>query len=246
MDNQQAKFILECYRPDGQDAIDPHFAEALQQAERDPDLANWFAAERALDAAIAGKIKQAPVPADLRAAILDSQNIGTPNKPRRNVLFALAAAIVLLGVLAATFWLKPSAANNFAACRNELVGSISTPFELDYKSDKLTEVRQWLRNQESLPDFVVPAGLGLLPSIGCRTLRWEGKPIALICFLVKGNEAVHLFLISRSALPNAPTNSEPEFVQVGEWLTASWSQGELVYLFAGQGDEAALRKYLSL
>jgi len=37
MNNQEAKFILAAYRPGGQDASDPLFAEALEQVRRDPD-----------------------------------------------------------------------------------------------------------------------------------------------------------------------------------------------------------------
>src|SRR5258706_136048 len=39
MNNQEAKLILQAYRCGGQDASDPLFAEALEQARRDPELA---------------------------------------------------------------------------------------------------------------------------------------------------------------------------------------------------------------
>ena len=44
MTNERAKFVLGAYRPNGADAKDPMFAEALEQAKRDPNLAAWFAA----------------------------------------------------------------------------------------------------------------------------------------------------------------------------------------------------------
>ena len=52
MKNQEAKFILGAYRPDGQDAGDPVFAEALSQAERDPDLRTWFERGRKFDTTV--------------------------------------------------------------------------------------------------------------------------------------------------------------------------------------------------
>jgi len=42
MDSGEAKFILSAYRPEGQDASDPRFAEALEQVRRDPILQRWF------------------------------------------------------------------------------------------------------------------------------------------------------------------------------------------------------------
>ena len=38
MDNQTAKKILSAYRPDGTDATDPVFQDALAQCERDPQM----------------------------------------------------------------------------------------------------------------------------------------------------------------------------------------------------------------
>lgn len=53
MDNREARFVLNAYRPGGQDAGDPRFAEALEQARRDPVLERWFSESLAFDAAMA-------------------------------------------------------------------------------------------------------------------------------------------------------------------------------------------------
>ena len=53
MDKEQAKFILQSFRPDGADAQDPDFAEALALAAQDRELGDWLASERAQDAAFA-------------------------------------------------------------------------------------------------------------------------------------------------------------------------------------------------
>ena len=52
MDNEQAKLILQAYRPGGEDAEDPFFSEALDRARLDPELAKWFAEQRAFDEAM--------------------------------------------------------------------------------------------------------------------------------------------------------------------------------------------------
>ena len=64
MDNQEAKFILSAYRPGGQDASDPRFAEALEQARRDPVLERWFSESIAFDAAMTEKLGAIAVPND--------------------------------------------------------------------------------------------------------------------------------------------------------------------------------------
>jgi hypothetical protein len=51
MNIEEAKLILSAYRPDGQDAGDPQFQEALELTKQNPDLARWFAEAQAWDIA---------------------------------------------------------------------------------------------------------------------------------------------------------------------------------------------------
>ncbi len=70
MDNREAKFLLSAYRPSGQDADDPCFAEALEQARRDPVLERCFNESIAFDATMTEKLRAVEVPPDLRENIL--------------------------------------------------------------------------------------------------------------------------------------------------------------------------------
>ena len=70
MTTQEAKFLLSAYRPDGRDAADPFFAEALAQARSDPELAAWFAREQAMDARISERLGGIVPPQALRESIL--------------------------------------------------------------------------------------------------------------------------------------------------------------------------------
>ena len=70
MDKERAKFILQGFRPDGEDANEPAFAEALSLAAEDRELGEWLVAERAQDAAFAEMLSRVEIPADLREAIL--------------------------------------------------------------------------------------------------------------------------------------------------------------------------------
>ena len=76
MNNQEAKLILQAYRPGGQDASDPMFAEALEQCWRDPELQRWFADQCAYDARIQTKLQEAiPIPQDLKASLLTPRSL---------------------------------------------------------------------------------------------------------------------------------------------------------------------------
>lgn len=74
MDTEQAKFILASYRPDGADAQEETFTEALALAAQDRELERWLSAERTHDAAFANALADTPVPADLREKIFSAMD----------------------------------------------------------------------------------------------------------------------------------------------------------------------------
>jgi hypothetical protein len=72
MDKEQVKFLLRCFRPDGADAGDSDFTDALKTAAEDRELGEWLADERALDSAFAKAFGSVAPPSDLRAKILSA------------------------------------------------------------------------------------------------------------------------------------------------------------------------------
>ena len=67
---ERFKFILSSYRPDGADAHDPDFAEALQMAAEDRELGAWLADERAHDAIFTNALEDIELPDGLKEEIL--------------------------------------------------------------------------------------------------------------------------------------------------------------------------------
>lgn len=70
MDKEEARFVLRCFRPDGSDAADPEFAEALRLAASDRELGDWLAKERAQDAEFSHLLGKLPLPDGLREEIM--------------------------------------------------------------------------------------------------------------------------------------------------------------------------------
>ena len=70
MNNTEAKFILNAYRPGGRDAGEAGMVSALAQAKGDPALGAWFAREQAHGAAVAAKLRDLAPPSGLHEAIL--------------------------------------------------------------------------------------------------------------------------------------------------------------------------------
>ncbi|HEY5991465.1 MAG TPA: hypothetical protein VIU10_02705, partial [Candidatus Udaeobacter sp.] len=89
----------------------------------------------------------------------------------------------------------------------------------------------------------LPRDLEKLESIGCKTFSWNGIPISVICFMRTDGGLIHLVAMNASALDHV-LNRKPELVQKGHWATATWCDGEMIYMLALEGSRDQLRAYL--
>ncbi|MBI2928684.1 MAG: hypothetical protein HYY24_23725 [Verrucomicrobia bacterium] len=246
MTNQEAKFILRAYRPSGRDACDPQFQDALEQTKHDPELAKWFAEERALDARLAEKLRGAiPIPTGLKAELLAARKILRPLPWwQRQPWLAAAAAVVLL-IAAAGVSLWPRGPRQFAAFRDAMVtASFNRDPHITTMLSDVNAIKQWLAQQGFKGEIVLPMGLRTRPAAGCRILDWRGHKVSLICFHTGASKHVDLFVIDEADLPGVLLQGTPRFEAHGGLMTASWRQSGKVYFLAGAATQADLQQLL--
>jgi len=89
MDIEKAKFILNSFRPDGQDAHDEMFTEALSLAAENRELGEWLSQERARDSTFASAMESLTIPAELKDDILSSlsPDFSSVNDPELDTAF---------------------------------------------------------------------------------------------------------------------------------------------------------------
>ena len=243
MDNEQAKCILRACR----DTDEPLVAEALEFARRDPALARWLEQERALDAAIADKLRSLPTPAGLKASILAAAKAAPlPVRTSRRTILTAAALIVLIAVgLAIWLPILTWRADSFTAFQVDMSGFLSERFRLQFPSSDLAEMQGWLAAKHEIKDYRVPLSLAARAKpAGCRVLDWNGRKVGLLCFYTPDGKVVHFVVIDRADLPDAPIATQPEFARRGNWTSATWSSGDKVYFVMSPLDEARLRSLL--
>jgi uncharacterized membrane protein YbaN (DUF454 family) len=242
MNNQEARLILQAYRPDGQDASDPLFAEALEQVRRDPELQRWFAQQNSLDVRVQALLEVAiPVPRRLKSDLLALRKISRPApwwfQPMK--LAAAAAVVLLLGL--AVFFLLPQKQTQFASFRETMARySAQTQEHIVFESHDLAEIQQWLQGQGIETSFDLPAALPGRSAQGCRVVDWNGRRATMICFMLKG-EHMDLFVMDRAGLPDLPDTSAPQYAKAGDLMTATWSEGDKIYLLTGENKELLQR-----
>jgi len=244
MDKQEAKRVLQALRPKDLATTQPAFAEALVLVENDPELKAWWEAQQAFDRKVAAKLREVPLPVDLRATILAGSKIKqlTP-QPHLAFWLAAAAAVAILCVIGTSIHLAsagiPSARYDEAALA--FLGHDAPA--LGMTSPDHDKITAWLKEQHA-PTGDLPHRMSALPSVGCQKFVVQGHSVSLICFVLAEGKLVHLFVVDQTALLDPPSRTGPEFKQVQGWSTASWSDGRMSYLLATQADPDALKQLL--
>ena len=243
MNNQEAKLILQAYRPNGQDASNPFFAEALEQVRQDPELQKWFAEETSLNSRIQTRLQSAiPVPPGLKSELLALQKTVRPT-PWWLQPMKLAAIALVLASLGAILLIIPQQPAQLASFRDTMArSSLQTQGHVEFESHDIASIQQWLQRKGVQTNFNLPATLPGADAQGCRVVDWNGHHATMICFIVNG-EHMDLFVMDRAGLPDFPENGTPQFAMAANLMTATWAGNGKVYLLTGR-NKADLQKIL--
>ena len=247
MTSREAQEILLSYRPGREPVNDPQVAAAVELARTDPELRAWYEQHCAWDAAIRQKMRAIPVPADLKYEILSGRKIVTGPAHwwnRRAALLAAAALIALLLTVAMMFLKHPrSTPDTFAGFRREVIATAVREHKMDLQTNDMAQIRTFLGTRGAPSDYVPPAGTHKLKLVGCGVLSFNRKPVSMVCFEDQRERGIWLFAIKATHWKDRP-GTQPEFQKVFSCPAASWSDGDMVYVLAGDTNPAELRKLL--
>jgi hypothetical protein len=244
--NESAKFVLHAYRPNGADARDPVFREALEQAARDPELAAWFKEQRSFDSLVAAKLAELQPPATLYSAIL----AGIANRsPRRRFdirpLLALAAVLVLGGAILLPLLSESGSRSKlieqFQRANLTMLNSAPVP-QLDLVTAEFSRTQEYLaeRNAPCIP--FLPGSLLDLPTAGCKTLHWKGQDFSLTCFRLPSGELLHVFVIEEKAFRSI--NVGDSFKDMDGWHFKCKRIAGMLLMFVSRASMNEMRQFI--
>ena len=227
MNNAEAKFILQGYRPDGADAADATFCAAVEQAQADPALGEWFAKQQAFDAAVSAKLAEVAPPADLRAAILAGGRVSAASTPRRNgwnqpVWLAAAAGVAVMFAAGVALWPKQAAAFGDFALADARLSALHGGH-----GHENNELQAILNDPATKLGQKLPINFANLHETGCRTITFKGHDVLELCFKRNG-VWFHAYIARASDFPRVALNSTPTFEDRGSTALASWADAEHV------------------
>jgi len=246
MTHEEAKIILQAYRPNGQDADLPEFAHALELLKQDKELREWFEAEQAIDRAIAEKINAQQAPKELLASILVANKITRPRQSSwSGGVVKWAAAVVVIGAILWSAFLT-SQSDSLSEYRSEVLAHLRMPGQdFNYQSRDFGQLKSWLDdhgvasiNVESIEP------LTSLPTHGCKVMQWGEQKVTLICFDLANHGSVHLFVFHEMNMTDPEGLQEPRWQEAEGWTTVGWTQDSDLFMLAAHIPMKELRQYL--
>ena len=241
MDRSQARKILAAYRP-GIDDNDPQFAAALALAQADAELSRWLREERQIYSVLRRKLSDIDVPEDLARNIIRQRPIPIAPGWKLASAIRLAATVTILAGLA-VYWFHPAPKSDFTTYENYLTRLLTKGYRMSLETGDLGRIRNFLASNQAPADYTLPGGIERTAALGCATLSWNGNPVSMLCFADNNDRKLFLFVVDRQAIPDAPRNSSPEVVRIGDFSVASWEKEGKAYVLTLKGDPALLREY---
>jgi hypothetical protein len=243
MNPSQAREILQAYRPET-DARDPRFADALEAARRDPELALWLEDELRRDAAARDALAAEVPPAGLRETL---QAVRPGARKFHPAVLALAAGVMVFLAVSFLFYRTvitgPVTAGEFVERSVHLAAT--GRIALGREGDDVAASRSWLTERNSPAAFPLPAGLKALPGLGCQTYLFGATRVSLMCFLLPDGNEVHLFVTESTSLRGGRAEADSDLQTKAGVAWISWARDGLTFVLVGPSVDPALLRRLA-
>jgi anti-sigma factor RsiW len=236
----------------------PAQADLETHLEGCPTCADEAAASLALSHALERRLPQHPAPIALKRK-LAAQGPDASSVPRRGpwslrhaLIPGLAAALLVLGLVAAALVLRPTrGADALAQVTTEAVNDHLRVLErgrpLDVESGGIHQVRPWFAGKVDFAPVVPFAGDADFPLRGGTVERFLDRQAAVFVY-ARRLHTISLLVFRAdglAGLAGAPTAEAPEMRTVRGFHIALWRSGELGYALVSDADPVELRELAS-
>lgn len=242
MKHEEAKFILHAYRPDGADAADPAFAQALEHARKDPALAAWLARLNEFDRAVAAKLGEIPPPPGLRETILAGARASSPAGRawwRHPVWLAAAAGLVI--VAAVTLSLAPARVE--AADLAAFAAGDAQARHLHGDGEAWGSFQARLAEPATRLGQKLAVNFTELRTTGCRTVQFQGQDVLEVCFNRDG-KWYHCYVVRRADFPSLDSPERAVITAQGAVHVATWADDSHLFVVVTKAGAEALQVLL--
>jgi len=250
MNRHEAQLLLTACHPGGLDADDPAMRAALEVMHGDAELAQWFAEEQALDAALASKLASVPVPQSLQADILAGAHVSRRRSWWRSSLtwMAAAAAFVVIGIVSLQRQNSVPKVATLGEYRSDVGAAFAQLNANGFKPalgvGSMVEVAKYVSSQGSpLGNPQTPGGLNKVKPVACRVIEWRGQKVSIICVGREGLEA-HVFVVDRKVINDSGDVDLKSVATASGYPVAAWEDAGHAYVMVGNTKTTDLTQLL--
>jgi hypothetical protein len=242
MTNEEAKFILSAFRPNGMDTDNPRFGDALRMAGTDPILGQWLERSRAYDSAVAGKLKQVAPPPSLREAILAGARVsaGPRGGMRRLTWIAGLAAAAALAVTLLTMKEPTRPGSLVPAFASFAIADALRDGHVGHGEPSEALITGLQASGAPMPG-AEQIDFDRLKDTGCRTLSFAGRDVIEVCFARDGT-LFHLYIARIDPSRADLSTKGPVFIEQAGGAAAVWSDHNLGFALASKAGVEAIRR----
>jgi len=248
---EEAKFILQAYRPDQDTSDIPELEDALKLLDENGDLQSWHEEDKAFDEAFASKLSDIEVPSELGNQILN-QVIDKPGNVvefpwwKQFSVWGAAASILLVLSLVLLPWGETNSFQESAmtveSFQSYATQALKNSNGFNARSKEWATLVSYLNQQNTPAPANLPGKLDEMPPVGCMTLKFNGKPVGVICF--GKNSKSHLFVINSQDFPLMPVENQPVLNENPYSTSAYWTKNDRHYLLLSN-DPQELSQFVS-
>lgn len=241
---EQARDILRISRPGSPDEADLELREALRLVQEEEALRRWWMEHQRHEVAVRTALNTIPVPAGLAARIRAREARNVVAFPGVGRWLWAAAAVILLAISVSVVWWQATPHEGFTAYRNRMARAAVREYRMSLTTNDAGAIQRYLAREQAPADYKLASAVQALPSLGCGVIRWQNRPVSMLCFDRGNQELLWLFVTEAGVVPGAPSTDLPVFAPVGRLSTASWSDGRHLYVLALVGERRQLERYL--
>jgi hypothetical protein len=185
MNAKNARNILLCRRPTGEDDSDPSVKRALDVAAKDPSLAAELEKQTVFDLGRAGELRNIPLNGDARTQICEAARSflalhGAERTPLgRNAALAVGVGVLLLVCLLVWMFLGRAGTFPDEAVKIAAAGVKATPEQFDPVEEKAGGLQDWFA-LKGLDTFRIPPEFAQFEVVGVRIFTVENEPVAQV------------------------------------------------------------------
>lgn len=251
METNKAIELLNAYQAEQEIPPNSKLFDAMQQLKTDPDLAKWYGEQQIIDAKMKAALSQLPEVDAVRENCLKQQSKRQPSKTKIILFRALATAAIL--ILCASF-----SAMGYVSYYNGKTEHIiefrdamtyyarGGYFFLNFTEPHLDQIADWLsENKAPVFDDLSTALTNQTP-LGCKTLKWQGQTVSMVCFHQQDGQIIHLFIVDKSLSNEHYFESFKKLKVVNGLESFGWFNDNKAYLLTTADPSASVASFYNM